>query len=323
MTDSAPWITLPLLRLDRWQSRWIYAVVIGLWLAYLGLSLYAPISPGAQSLHISAMVLAWVKITVALFYLFVWLGGSYSVLTIESYTRSLTDGPDQQAFDYIKTGIFILISTLILAVLLGSIRSYLPNQASWNPAFVIVTNYLNVLPEVLAFLYFFIGIRLLSHQAQPEPLSLRSYFFYSLPLFLLAYLWLEIIFSNSTRMVATSPMTTATYYLPDSLLILTIVLPSILGWILGLAATTRLYNFHHKVNGTLYRQALSSLVFGFVSVVIASILFEALQALGSHRLLDFGLQKLLVMIYLFILVQGVGYFLMARGARRLHKIEIV
>jgi len=85
----------------------------------------------------------------------------------------------------------------------------------------------------------------------------------------------------------------------------------------------QLRTYYKKVTGIIYRRSLSSLVYGFFSVIVASIFLQALLSLGPRRLLDLGLERLLTLIYIFLILQACGFLLITRGARNLTKIEAV
>jgi hypothetical protein len=58
-------------------------------------------------------------------------------------------------------------------------------------------------------------------------------------------------------------------------------------------------------------------------LVAGSVLLQGFLSLGVARLIKLGLVNILLLIYLFLAVQLVGYLLIAWGSKRLTKIETV
>jgi hypothetical protein len=137
------------------------------------------------------------------------------------------------------------------------------------------------------------------------------------------YFWLDSIFTNEIRTVTPDPRIPATYYLKDSLIVLTIVIPSFLAWLMGIRTILNLDNYSRRVEGSIYRRALSALSWGIWAVIAGSVFLQGLQSLGSARLFKLGLAKLIIIIFALLTIQLLGYALVALGAKRLNKIETV
>lgn len=264
-----------------------------------------------------------IRLTIAIPYLFIWLAAMYSYLQTKRYANLISPSQESTAFAKIAFGILMLLGSLITATLLNSLRSMLAQNADIRPFLTILTNYAYVLPYLVAFIYLFNAAFELVSQQIEFTIPIMKSALYSLPLFILAYIWLEFIFTNQYRVTAPPMSLFASYYLKDSLLILTIILPSLLTWAIGLLAVIKLRMYHEKVKGIIYKKSLSAFVYGFITVILGSILLQSLLSLGPQRLLDLGLGKLLGVIYIFLLAQIIGYFSIARGANNLSKIESV
>jgi hypothetical protein len=112
------------------------------------------------------------------------------------------------------------------------------------------------------------------------------------------------------------------YYLPFWLILVTMVIPYLYAWYVGLLAVCELVIFSKQSRGVLYQQALQQVAYGLVIVVAGSI---AIQYVGSivpstgHLILGTSLAA----TYAIRLTSVVGYIMIARGALSMKKIEEV
>jgi hypothetical protein len=92
---------------------------------------------------------------------------------------------------------------------------------------------------------------------------------------------------------------------------------------MGIGTILNLDNYSRRVEGSIYRRALSALSWGIWAVIAGSVFLQGLQSLGSARLFKLGLAKLIIIIFALLTIQLLGYALVALGAKRLNKIETV
>lgn len=295
-----------------------YFLVFLLWDAYLFLTLQSPIT-ASNSLGLSDGTITFLRLTIAVPYLVIWIAAAFAVVKIRKYAVAIKGSKEAPAFHAFALGIFILLVGLVASAFLSTARNLVGADSTWRPALTILINYSYVFPYLGAFWLMLQGSRRLADQTNATALS-KNLIFYVLVLIGLAYLWLNLIFTNSTRAVSQGD-SPATYYLADSLIVLSIVIPSLLTWFWGLKIGDQLRQYYHLVKGIIYRASLRRFVRGVQLVVLASVILQGIMALGAERLFQLGLGKLLGIIYLFILAQGLGFFLIARGAKRLAKIE--
>jgi hypothetical protein len=303
-------------------SRPIYLTIALLWIAYLYMTLNSPDS-SQNVFNISKQIIDFLRLTIALPFLFIWLAAAYSYIKIKRYAVAISPSKEAAAFQLMATGIIIFMVSMVLSALISGLRTYYVNFADLRPVLTILTNYTYVWPYLLAFILLLKSSLELSRQQISVKIPLISFFIYGIPILLLAYIWLEWIFTNQNRVIPPIESSFASYYLKDSLLVLTIVIPSLITWIIGALAIFKLRSYYHKVKGVIYKQALSSIIYGLIGVITTSIILQALLSLGSRRLTELGLTSVLGVVYLFLITQGLAFFFMARGANNLTKIESV
>lgn len=294
-----------------------------MWAGYLYLTLSAPYDSSNQ-LHLTKEVTNLIRLSIAVPYLLIWLAAAYSFVKIKRYAIAIKPSIESSAFNKIANGVLILLGSLILASYSNSLKNLLVDNATLRPILTIITNYAYVFPYLFGFILLFKSAKELLNQHMNVKIPFSNYIVLGIPLVVFVYVWLELIFTNETRVIAvTEASKFATYYLPDSILILTIVIPSLITWVLGVLTVIKFRLYYHRVKGILYKIALSTMIQGLVGVILGSVFLQSLLSLGSKRLIELGLDSLLLVIYFFLFLQAVGFYLIARGANKLTKIENV
>ena len=124
------------------------------------------------------------------------------------------------------------------------------------------------------------------------------------------FIW--FVFTNQNRLVPFASDTPATYYLVDPLIIMLIIIPTVMGWLIGLLVAFKASDSLSLVAETREVDFFN----GIFLVVLGSIILQALISIGTARLYALGLGVILLLIYVFIAVQLVGYILLVRNTRR-------
>ena len=305
----------------RSKSSQLHLGVLGIWLIYLIMLITTPYAPSAQ-LNISRAGLTLLEVVVAGMYLAAWQAAIYAYNRLTSYSLVIKNSKESKGFRMLANSILILAVALIAATLVSSINSHLAASGHRSSLLVIITNYLYVFPFLYAFWSFWTGSKYLPAKVKSgvSPIAVTALF---VILVVFMYFWLDSIFTNEIRTVTPDPRIPATYYLKDSLIVLTIVIPSFLAWLMGIGTILNLDNYSRRVEGSIYRRALSALSWGIWAVIAGSVFLQGLQSLGSARLFKLGLAKLIIIIFALLTIQLLGYALVALGAKRLNKIETV
>ncbi len=303
------------------DARPFYVAVLALWSIYAYLTLTSPNT--VNQYHLSQQTIHIIRISFAIPYLLIWLSAAYSYVKIKRYAVAISPSSESLAFKKIGTVVLLLLSSLVISTYASTARNIMAEIPQMRPILTILTNYAYVFPYLFAFVLLYRSTKEFGQQQANIKFTVRNCVVYGIPLVLLAYAWLELIFTNPYRVVPGSASKFASYYLKDSLLILTVVIPLFISWFIGLLSVIKLKIYHQKVAGKIYRNALSSLVNGLIGVIAASVFLQALLSLGPQRLLDLGLEKLLGFVYLFLIIQALGFYFIAKGANNLTKIESV
>jgi hypothetical protein len=287
---------------------------------YLSLSVLVP--PDKVTLaryHITRSQDAGLTFTITIPYLIIWFVALVGYSRLKSYSDKISRSKDGAAFQTISKGILWLSLWLpisaVMNTLFNSYYHYHPSATAW---LVNVNNYLNIILLLTAFWFIYNGTKqLLGVIKKPSsqlPLALTVLF-----ITFSAY-YLFLVLQDPSRQFPTAHVAAATYYLPDWLTILLIVIPRLITWHLGMQAVYNLYLYCKNVKGPIYKRALNDLTAGLAWVVITIIILRCFESLAS-QLTSLSLGIILLLIYFLLALVAIGYSWIARGAKKLQRIE--
>jgi hypothetical protein len=214
----------------------------------------------------------------------------------------------------------MMFFVIVLPGFVTIVANFYPHDMEWQKWGVIVRGYMTVIFYLFGFWYLWQGSRDLLKAVNGSELSNKWQNFLVGALAALAVFYTWAVLNNPFRSVSSDPLVKATYYLPDILIMLTIVIPYVLIWIMGGTAIINVLSYTKRVPGVIYKQAFSSLAYGLTFTIVLLIVLQFLsQANASIGHAAFSV--ILVIIYPLLLAIAIGYLLIARGARKLAAIE--
>lgn len=247
-----------------------------------------------------------------------WLAAFIGYAKLRQYVRLVKQTPEGLYFDKLATGTAWLAWGLpipaITTLLLGSLAN------SWGgffPASVIIANYLKLIFPLVAFSIIGAAAHGLINLAKVK------FGFVSSRVIALLFLAGGVVYSLLVLKHFSNLSLTSTqnpYFLSIWLMVLTVMVPSLYTWFVGVLAAYEITLFSQQTRGVLYRQALHMLVAGLLIIIASFIALQymrGIQPVVSYSTFDY--HKVLSSI--FHLVGGGGFVLLAIGAGRLKKIE--
>jgi hypothetical protein len=270
----------------------------------LGWLLYAYFSAVKQSILVLLLLVP---------YGLIWFVALYGVLRLRTYVETILKTPDGIGFARIDLGLFILLMGLVLPAVLGSISGLYSSSSELAISVKIFVNYSEAILPFAAFGIIYVGTMNLTKLVKRAPLSFlqKSLFLVPLVIFTPLYLWLTF----------TAPNVATTYQLPAFLTLGTIVVPSLLAWVFGILAAVNMGFYGREVQGVIYKKSVVLLVRGVLALTLGDIIYLVVTSLGPY--LSFvGTGGLLLIVYGFLAVLGLGYISVARGATRLSRLEV-
>ncbi len=302
-------------------TRIFYAYFVGATLAYIGVTLTTPLVRTAITSTLSDFQLRLIQASFIIPIVLIWWAAVYGATTFKKYAQLIKGSSDGQALNVVANGLLVLTGGLIAGSLWTTIAAGFWPPPSHTATKIIVSNYLTILFPLLAFYVMVRGAVGLVQLSKAQSAFKWSILVSLVWFILFSSLYVGLVFSGQYRNFSPSPSITS-FWLPDSLLITTIIIPNILVWALGIMTATALLVYVKSAKGILYKQAIRQLGVGLLSVIIFSILVQMWAAVGTVWAY-LNLAWILIVIYIIVLLYAIGYLYIASGARRLRQIEEV
>jgi hypothetical protein len=293
----------------------------GLALIYTVLIFLLPASHAAlRTYHLSALEYRTILFAVALPLMIAWTAAFIGYARLRQYVYSVRETPEGVYFDKLATGCSWLAWSLPVPVIFSLLLNSIANQwPGFYPTSIIIGNYLNLVLPLVAFSVIGIASRGLVNQAKLKfsTASIRVI----MMLFLAAgVLYCYLTFRHFD--LSSLGSTHNPYFLPIWLMVISVIIPYLYAWFIGLLAAYEITLFGQQTDGVLYRQALHILVLGLIVIIASSITLQytgGIRPRIGHLVFDYQL----VWASIFRLLGGGGFILLAIGASRLKKIEEV
>jgi len=269
--------------------------------------------------HISSGQDAALMLTIVIPYLIIWIIAFVGYLRLRSYVETVCQSKDGAAFHTISLGMLGVAFWLPIMALMNTATSgYYHAHPSAAPEMVILNNYVNIIILFLAFWFIGLGAKRLLGVVKKQPLALPQSLSFTFTAFSALYLFM--VLQDPARQFPTHRMSIASYYLPDWLTVVTIVIPHLFTWFLGLQAIFNINMYRKFVKGPIYKQALAQLTNGLSVVIIMIVTLRCFESI-SVPLTRLSLGLILLVVYVLLILIGLGYAQIAKGAKSLQRIE--
>lgn len=288
-----------------------YAVLA---ITYLFLSLVLPINThNLRQLHLSLHEYRILIFVILLPYCLIWFAAFYASVVMKEYTSLLENEREAPAFAQISKGVQAMAWGLavpaIISVILKSIGA---KHQAFDETATIISNYLTLLVPLVAFMFISNGSRILTEitRVRPSHNGMR--------IFALVFITFGVYYAVLTltaRKFHGNP-----YHLSLGLTMFTMIVPYLFAWFMGLMGCYEIMLFSAKIKGLLYKRALNRLAGGIAAVVGSSIFIQFINVVYAYKN-NSSLGSLIILIYLLLAVEAIGYILIASGAKNLKRIE--
>ncbi len=259
-----------------------------------------------------------VTLVVYLPFILVWFVALGGYARLREYVRAIRKSADGSAFNMIAHGLFWITLWLPISAILAAVTTqYYRHNHQATALLVRASTYVNLIALLAAFALVYLGSRRLLRVARmPNSVPAIGLVIYVT----FAALYCFLVFRDPARVVATHGHPVATYYLPDPIILATIVIPRLISWYLGLQAAYNIYVYQVSVSGKIYREALTSLSIGLAGVVTLTALFRSFQAVAAE-LNRLNMTMLLLVVYGLLACTSIGYLYIGKGAGKLVRFE--
>jgi hypothetical protein len=294
---------------------------VGLSVLYIVLIFILPTNHVAMHhYNLSSIEYRIITATIALPTIAVWFAAFWGYSKLREYSQAISKSKEGPHFRKLGRGCAWLAWSLPLTTISAFILNCIADKwPAFHPSAIILSNYIALIVPFIAFIIISLAARDMVGKSRlnMELSSARL----TMVLFLaggLLYCFLIFRSLDLTSLASTKN----SYFLPVWLMIISVIVPYLYAWFLGLLATYEIMIFSINVHGLLYRRALLYLVTGLMAVILSSI---ALQYVSSviPRTGDLTFNYKLLLTLAIRIISGIGFFVLAIGASRLKKIEEV
>jgi len=266
-----------------------------------------------DSIHINLFQYHVLAFSILVPYCLIWLAAFYAYVHMQGYAKLLGSAPEAPAFAHIGKGLKIMAWGLAVPAIISVIlRSLTVEHTNLIATAAIINNYIALLVPLLAFTIIGNGSSILSKLTKTKlgPLTIR--------LFALVFITFSVLYTWLTLQeyrVDNNP-----YYLSLPMIILTLIIPYLYAWFLGLFASLQMAGYAQRVKGLLYKRALNLVAIGIVTVIASSTLIQYFMIIFAGQK-DLTAASVELMLYIFLILEAIGFVSISDGAKRLKRIE--
>jgi hypothetical protein len=300
------------------SNKWRYYVLtVAVWLGYVVLA-YVPANyiKAAEMYQTTPMVIGLLVASLQIPILACWLLAVAGWFYFRQYVRSLPPSAvSRPGYRLLLGALLALVLAVILPTLINTLTARLVGGGP-TPWRTIMNTYITIGLPLIAFWLASLGsTRLIESVKQTARSWLRSAVVL-VPIVVFGAFYITLIFTNPSRQVSANPAIPATYYLPDILIVLTIIVPVIATWAMGLQFVLNLERYSHYVAPG-RKAAFISIYNGALAIIGSVVLQQVISSLGSTRATGLNIAVILALVYILLLIIAVGYAFIAHGAKQL------
>lgn len=300
---------------------------IGFYLAavalYVAVTVMTPLRENVY--HLSEASIRLIQVSFIVPIAAIWFTVTYGAMKFRQYAQIIHRADNGPAYMAIATALTVMLAGLLFNSLFGLIQGFLETESQIR-SFTIAKNLLAVVIQIVIFGVMYLATEKLLQSAattttdSPELRLKRNFGNLAMGIGLSVYA--ALMLSNEYRNFTPDYKTITSFYLSDMELVLTIIIPYAIAWILALMSLHNINAYVENVKGIVYREVFGRVATGLTLVISFNILLGMLSSLGG-LFQGSSLQAILIFVYVILICYGVGYIVIATGAKRLAKIEEV
>ncbi len=293
-------------------------------LVYVALTLWAPTDTDILTRYdLTSSEARNLRLTVTLPYIVIWFFAIFGFVRLKTYSHLIRKSSHGKSLSTIANGLFVLAVGLPLRAIGNRLVSLAEDlQPHLAATSTIIVNYIDIIAGLVAVGLIYTGSQRLMKTTTKSNNKTAPPYLVMIVLALIGTSYTYLTFTNPVRQFPAAEGGHAAYYLPDFLLLFTVVLPYLIIWYMGLHAAYFIRIYRKSVQGIIYKKALAYLAAGIVFVVLSRVAMRYMASLNTI-VEAWTLQYLLAIIYCLLIFIAIGYGLIAKGAEKLKKIEEV
>ena len=280
------------------------------------LVIVVPPAPGTiNKFHISLTEYRLAVSTLILPFAIIWFSAFYAYNRMRLYSNEIRRTREGNAFRSISDGIGVLAWGLALTTIISILFTAIANAHSgFTATQIVIVGYLNILVPLIGFTFIGNGTRNLNVIAKLRPSLIGTR--------VIVFVFLVIGVFYTHLVVVNSAHRQNTYYLSLYWLLFTFIIPYLYAWFIGLLCANEIRLYAQAIKGIIYKRVLIQLAAGIALVIFGSIVSQFISSvyLTKHSV---PLASAFLFTYPVLVIEAIGYGLIAYGARWLKRIEEV
>lgn len=272
-----------------------------------------------QRYNLSETQVQLLNLTIVLPLMFIWAAAFYGYAKLRRYSDTIKSTPEGKSVALITNGIMIQALGLPITSIVNKVLRYVGQQhdALLTP-FTISTNYVSMLFPLIAFVLIGIGANGLTSLRKQRTSRFGIHAMVVLFAFLsVTYTYFVVHFAFSG-----DPRAGSIYQMPLWLVLISLVVPYIYTWFIGVLAAYEMFAYNAKLKGVIYRKSWSRVSVGLGIVIFAQVLVQCLTNL-TRQLTQLNVATIFGLVYGLFFVMAAGYIILALGMKKLQRIEEV
>ncbi|HSX47511.1 MAG TPA: hypothetical protein VLF63_01935 [Patescibacteria group bacterium] len=252
--------------------------------------------------------------------LIVWFVAFWSYSQLLKYAKSLGHNHEGESFHQIAIGLAWLAWSLPIGAILSRLLALGDGSSSFmHVSLIIISNYIDLILPLVAFINISIGVKILFNSSKFEINNTITDLINYILLFIGLVYCLVILKTFNLNSLSSSHNP---YHLAGWLLIISLLIPYIYGWSLGVKSAYWLNSYSNHISGAIYKRALKIFSLGLTTIIIGFVIIQYISSTyPTYGRLIFNIH-LVINVFVRIIV-GIGFVAIAYGASKLKKIEEV
>ena len=294
---------------------------LSLAIVYLALVFLLPANKIAvRDYHLTSLSYHLLLFVIILPLIGIWFGAFYSYARLQQYTDAIQDTAEAKDFGRLASGFKLLAwGSALTAIFSICVNSLANNYSQLHAAAIIATNYAGLLVPLISFTIIGGAARGLNARVNTAVSDAGT------KALMVFFMIIGVIYCFFTfRLLDMHSLSSSLnpYYLPVWLIIISIVIPFLYTWFIGLMAAYEIHVYGGNSSGVLYQRAVRQLSFGVIAVIASSIVVQYLRSVVP-RTGHLSLNAVLLIVNISYIFMAVGYIYLSLGSRQLRKIEEV
>ncbi len=248
-----------------------------------------------------------------------WIIGTYAAMTLFASARSM-HASEKLAYRRIAAGLLVLIAANVATSILRDTGSLNIARAGLFTAVTVLAHLTSALGLCAGSLVLWSGAGRLEATVTGPKSATWPAVAGAVVLVAQAAAYVALVFTNPIRTSAPPPQL-ATYFMPDALIAVFVVLPFLVSTLFAAWTIFRLSGFARNVVGDPYRRVARGFVAGLVLVIFGLQLYQSYLSIGTARFVQLGFGQAVLFVFLFSTTLAVGYAIVGVASKRLKRIE--